>query len=370
MAGFVQKIVPEAVRFVDTVVRYRANPVSSVLRYWDLYHRHRFSPDEIHFQRLLDPALTNDDLQQSVSKEELLAVQSKLNPRRYHSRTEDKVCFHHFCQSNRLPAPEIYALYDRDSAPETGALTVLRNAQDLERFLRDLPADTFILKPVAGVNGEGVKRLDRRATGWIDTHGETLSVHDLEVLIERSGYSKWMFQEVIVGHPELRALSSTNGLQTLRVVTVIDEMENVRILAARLRLICGNVAHDNFEFGKTGNVIAILDPSSGRIQSAVGGSSKRYEIREVTHHPVTGRLLIGFQVPNWNVAVALAMAAARAFRPLRTIGWDVAITPTAPCLIEGNVTWATLSGEPKMGEIYRYLKVVAESGAPTNVEPA
>ena len=34
--------------------------------------------------------------------------------------------------------------------------------------------------------------------------------------------------------------------------------------------------------------------------------------------------------------------AARAFAPLRTIGWDVAITPDGPSLIEGNVTWDPL----------------------------
>ena len=75
----------------------------------------------------------------------------------------------------------------------------------------------------------------------------------------------------------------------------------------------------------------------------------------------TARLLdfgnsIGYRVPRWPAVGKLACDAAKAFLPLRTVGWDVAITLDQPCLIEGNVTWDTLSGEPRMGEIYRFLQ--------------
>lgn len=370
MSGLARKLGPEAVRFLDTVLRYRANPISAARRYWKLYRQHRFSPDEIHFQRLLDPALSELDLQRSVSKEELLEVQSRLNPAELHARTEDKICFHAFCRGIGLPVPDIFALFDVEGPPGSADILLIRDRDALDRFLRELRADAFILKPVAGVNGEGVMRLDRSAEQWRDTHGKAFNASDLVLLMNASPYKRWMFQEVVVGHPDVCALSETTALQTVRVVTAIDGAGDVSILAARLRLICGNVAHDNFEFGKTGNVIAILNPLDGRIQSVVGGSSKRYEMRSVIRHPVTGRNLIGYQVPEWNAVRALAIEAAHAFWPLRTIGWDVAITPNTPCLIEGNVTWATLSGEKRMGEIYRYLKSLADSCARTDAARA
>lgn len=370
MSGLARKLGPEAVRFFDTVLRYRANPVSAARRYWKLYRHHRFSPDEIHFQRLLDPTLSELDLERSVSKEELLEVQSRLNPPELHSRTEDKICFHAFCRNLGLPVPDIFALFDVDETPGGGDIPLIRNHEGLERFLCELSARAFILKPVAGVNGEGVMRLDRSGEKWRNTHGKVVSAPDLVLLMSGSPYTRWMFQEVIVGHPDVCALSATTGLQTVRVVTVIDGAGDVSILASRLRLICGNVAHDNFEFGKTGNVIAILDPLDGRIHCAVGGSAKRYEMRSVTSHPVTGRNLIGYQVPRWDAVRSLAIEAARAFWPLRTIGWDVAITSGSPCLIEGNVTWATLSGERRMGEIYRYLKSLADSCTRADTAPA
>jgi hypothetical protein len=47
----------------------------------------------------------------------------------------------------------------------------------------------------------------------------------------------------------------------------------------------------------------------------------------------------GFAIPLWAEACALVERAALAFLPLRTIGWDVAVTPRGALLIEGNVTW-------------------------------
>ena len=78
--------------------------------------------------------------------------------------------------------------------------------------------------------------------------------------------------------------------------------------------------------------------------------------------------MIGYAVPQWAAVSELVTAAARAFMPLRTVGWDVAITPTRPCLIEGNVTWDTLSGEPRMGEIYRVLQSAGATGRSRKAE--
>ena len=324
------------------------------------------SADEIYFQRLLDPALTESQLQRSVSKEELLALQNRLNPPALHRRTEDKICFHAFCRQAGLPVPEIFALFDRNGAEDSPEFRVIRGLSGVEQFLRDSPAETFIVKPVDGVNGEGVMRLDRKGVQWRDSHGSACSASGLISSINRTSYVRWIFQRVVQGHSAVRELSGATGLQTVRVVTAVDDCGVVRILAARLRLIYGDIAHDNFECGKTGNVIAILDPENGRILSAVGVARDRYEMQQVTRHPSTHRALIGFEVPNWDAVRELAIAAAHQFRPLCTVGWDVAVTPDEPCLIEGNVTWATLSGDPRMGEIYKYLQNLAATPSPTD----
>ena len=98
------------------------------------------------------------------------------------------------------------------------------------------------------------------------------------------------------------------------------------VIAARLRLIAGDSAHDNFDYGRTGNLIANLDVATGDIRTVIGGTGDPRAICQVTVHPRTGVPLIGYRVPLWPRARDLVQRAARAFAPLRTIGWDVAVT--------------------------------------------
>ena len=358
MAGLLRKAVVEAPRIVGAARRYRIGPVAAAKRYWHLYKDRRFSPSEIHFLRLLDPAV---DLTTVVSKEELLVVQRRLNPAALHALTEDKLAFHRHCTDARLPVAHIFALHDASSAG-VEHFKVLRNVQDWTQLLEDPPAPAFILKPVDGVHGEGVVRFSRTAGGWKNHAGMAVTAHDVVTHIAAWNYRRWIVQALIVGHSALRTLSGTSGLQTVRVVTLTEDNGDVTIVAARLRLIAGDSAHDNFDYGRTGNLIANLDVATGVIRTVIGGTGDPCAICQVTAHPRTGVPLIGYRVPGWPQARDLVQRAARAFAPLRTIGWDVAITDDAPCLIEGNVTWDTLTGEPRMGEIYRHMAARAKMG--------
>ena len=358
MRAFSRKMALESARIIRALVRYRGNPVRTALRYWQLYRYRRFSPDEIHFLKLLDPALSARELAQVVSKEELLAIQSRLNPPHLHTLTDDKIRFHAHCLASGLPVPKTYAVYDQHDSTHR-ILPTLRGLPCVESFMRDAPATAFIVKPVDGVHGDGVVRLTRDAAAWHNNRGEVVTPQWLVMHMDGSDYTRWMFQELVRGHSDLGELSGTDALQTVRVVTSVDQAGDAKILAARLRLICGNKAHDNFNYGRTGNLIANLDVRTGVVQSVVGGSPERTEMVAMTRHPITGRELTGFRVPQWDAAQSLVLAAAKAFLPLQAIGWDVAITPNEPCLIEANATWDTFSGERSMGEIYRYLQTLS-----------
>ena len=367
MSGLLRKIGPEITRIVNSARAYRTTPLFAAARYWTLYRRRRFSSVEIHFLRLLDPAL---DLSTVVSKIELLAVQRRLNPPALHALTEDKLEFHRRCTDAGLSVPRIFALYDADHRGPEPRYPVLRDERDLQRFLGESPSDSFILKPVNGVHGEGVIRLVKAAGTWRDHTGTPMTPRELIAHCNRYGYQRWMMQALVVGHAELRKLSAAEGLQTVRVVTVTEDDGEIEIVAARLRLISGNTAHDNFDYGRTGNLVANLDVASGVVRSVIGGVGDPCAICHVVMHPRTGTPLLGVRVPRWPQARDLVERAARTFAPLRTIGWDVAITDDEPCLIEGNVTWDTLTGEPRMGEIYRHMAALSASQVTVDVATA
>ena len=354
------KLLDEAARFLAGIRHHRIGPIAAVRRYLHLYRRRRFSPNEIHFLNLLDPALSTEGLDAFVSKEELLEVQRSLNRLGNAALTEDKLAFAAHCLARGLPTPEIHAVYDTGEHAH-GALRVLRDARALDAFLDSLNSGDVIVKPIDGVHGEGVMRLWRDGGSWKLGDGREASAAALLDAFSAAGYRRWMFQQRIVGNAELRALSNADGLQTVRVVTLVDAAGDVQVLAGRLRLICNDGAQDNFDFGRTGNLVANLDLESGRIRNVVGSHPERLSMRSVERHPRSGRELIGYPLPHWQAVKALAVAAADAFRPLRTIGWDVAVTDGPPLLIEGNVTWDTLIGEPRMGVIHAELRRLAEA---------
>lgn len=56
------------------------------------------------------------------------------------------------------------------------------------------------------------------------------------------------------------------------------------------------------------------------------------------NHPTTNVQILGVKLPFWEETLALIDKAARRIPSVGYIGWDVAITPTGPIIIEGNTT--------------------------------
>ena len=54
----------------------------------------------------------------------------------------------------------------------------------------------------------------------------------------------------------------------------------------------------------------------------------------IEQHPSTARRLPGFQLPDWDNAVALVKSASAHFPGLRLQNWDVALCPEGPVLLE------------------------------------
>ena len=62
-------------------------------------------------------------------------------------------------------------------------------------------------------------------------------------------------------------------------------------------------------------------------------SGNIYEI-----HPITGANLIGIKLPFWLETKKMLESAAKEVPQVKYVGWNVAITPFGPIIIEGNTT--------------------------------
>lgn len=235
--------------------------------------------------------------------------QRKMNP--VHARTilDDKREFakkyHNFL---------VHEVLDLDS---------MKGAPERLKSLLSNGSGKIVLKPSNGKCGTQV--LIKETTSF--------SPKSLAVYLQKSEYD--LVEEFIVQHPEM-SLLSPSGVNTVRVVTQLNNQNDVIILACRLR-ISVNSHVDNMA---AGNMAAFINPLTGE----VSGPGVYSDITKDPHdmHPYTKASIIGFKIPFWEETLELVKNAALAYPENRSIGWDVVITQSGPGLIEGNHDWCKL----------------------------
>jgi hypothetical protein len=175
------------------------------------------------------------------------------------------------------------------------------------------------------------------ARGQVGTEVEVVNAADytptrLIKYMQSKGYD--LAEEYVQQHPALMALSPS-GLNTVRIFTQLHN-GHVELLGARLRLSV-NSPVDNLG---AGNLAAPIVPETG----IVNGSGVYSDITKSDEavHPITGAPIESFQVPFWPEILQMAKDAALYNTENRSIGWDIAITPHGPELIEGNHNWCKL----------------------------
>ncbi|HLV08873.1 MAG TPA: sugar-transfer associated ATP-grasp domain-containing protein [Halanaerobiales bacterium] len=156
---------------------------------------------------------------------------------------------------------------------------------------------------------------------------------DLVRYMKKNNYD--LAEEYVVQHPSLMKLSPS-GLNTLRVITQLNNNNEVEILGVRLRITI-NSEVDNLA---AGNIAAPVNIETGKVDGP--GVYSDITKDDVYKHPVTGVDIVGFEVPYFKESIRLAIDAAKFNTSNRSIGWDIAITEDGPELIEGNHDWCKL----------------------------
>lgn len=348
----------------DHISRTTARRSGEIMRLFrravHLYRAHGFSAAEIIENGLLDPALGDDELAFYASRREQLAFIERHVPASYYCLTADQTVALAHCRMNGLPVPELVAVYAEPAGFAPGGPSLGTREEWIAFLDRALP-EHFFTKPAVGMLGQGAAAF-RREGGVIvnESDGSRLDLPQLHAWLGETaarlarGFRHYgaslgltrptariLIQKRLFAHPEIVRLTGSRGLSCLRLVTFVGKDLEPRIIAMAMKLIAGNSVTDNFHKGQTGNIWATLG-DDGRIRRAHGPISATGAYERVTRHPVTGEDLGSFRVPFWDEARDLALAAARAFLPHPLIGWDIAVTPEGPVIIEGNTRWTIL----------------------------
>jgi hypothetical protein len=144
-----------------------------------------------------------------------------------------------------------------------------------------------------------------------------------------------LVQPVVVQHPAMAALHPPS-LNTLRVITH-TQSGGTEFVAAALRAGRGGAQIDNTS---QGGISAPLNPDSGTVFKGAHTYAKHEPDQPVYEtHPDTGSRINGMKIPYWEDAVELIVKACGVVGGCTTLGWDVAITPDGPVLLEVNDRW-------------------------------
>jgi hypothetical protein len=262
-----------------------------------------------------------------------------VNPKELWWWTEDKAVFYAYCAGAGLPVPRLHGVLDGATGWQPDGRDLITEADWEELLLTKLPED-FVIKPARGVYGEGVRFYSRRAGAFHDHREQRFTAGDiLRSLRADPSYAKFVVQERLRSHPTLERLSGTPFVQTVRMVTYVGPEGEARLYVSVLKVIVGDNPIDNFCSGHTGNISCPVDLERGTLGAAVGVSADRLEVVRHDRHPTTGSVFAGTPLPGWREACQLVREAALRFLPVRTIGWDVALTPAGPVIVEGNMAW-------------------------------
>jgi hypothetical protein len=326
-----------------------------------LRRRGGFTYDELLRVGLLDPSLPPGERAGYVSRYFMLEAQGPLN----HGNVvpwicADKATFYRYAGTLGIPVPELYAVLDRRGSNWGPAAGVFRGREAFERFVADTLPGEVIIKPSKGYMGRAIYSFAKEDGGLREISGRRLSAGALwDELAADPEFDEWIVQERLHNHPDLVRLAGDASLHSVRITTIVGRDGRPDLLFAFLKLSIAGTASDNFLGGTTGNAIAQVSLDDGRIGPLLVRHPAHPGIgfARLADSPVTGEPAEGRALPLWAEARRVVLEAAPRFLPTRSLGWDVALTPSGPVVVEGNTRWASLP-LPSMRPVYE--RIVAE----------
>ncbi len=196
-----------------------------------------------------------------------------------------------------------------------------------------IPQTDLFIKPYAARGGTGAEVIAFEDGRYRMPDGRAVTEDGLiEALLAKSRVRPLLVQPRLSNHPALATIKM-NALSTVRVVTATGTDGHGCVIAAALRVPSkANSLIDNFH---AGGIAAAIDFETGRLGKATDLGTRR-DSRWHSVHPVTGGQIEGLLVPDWPQMMQLAETAHDRLADRIVLGWDIAVLPDGPCIIEAN----------------------------------
>lgn len=260
----------------------------------------------------------------------LHATKLKVNDFKVAEVLENKLYFDLFYRQFNISLPKILMFNHRKTFVIDGKSFEISSPEafgkTLENIILSKTSDqsVFIKSTYGTYGGDKIYKIYLQ-----DVSSNPEMIKDLYYQVIKTGF---LFQETLTQHPELCRLNPS-CLNTIRFDTFIDKEGKIEVVSSYLRMSINNLHVDNIG---SGGCCVSIDLESGKLRKEgylifrINGGKLLYE------HPITKVQFEGFTIPDFDRAKELVLKVATYMPGLRLVGWDVAISPNGPVLIEGN----------------------------------
>lgn len=247
----------------------------------------------------------------------------------------DKLTFDAVMRGRGFPIPTLLGVFDAGATRRVPGVPLASDAATLHELLRQLPDRPAYFKAAFGAYGRTnrwMQTYDASAREVVLKNGDRLGVG---VLAEELGSGSLMgvlVQEALEPHPDIVAVCGQR-LSGLRVQVLLRK-RGPQVFRCTWKITTGSNVVDNFQHGGSGNLLGAVEIATGRVQRVIAGVGDRQVVNP--RHPDTGAELVGRVIPDWSKVVELVTEASRTVPGFLVQGWDVALTPRGPVLMEVN----------------------------------
>lgn len=173
----------------------------------------------------------------------------------------------------------------------------------------------FFAKPLDGQCGKKIEKIN------IDEYKDNLFKHLLDNEL-------FLLEEPINQHNDINLLHP-NSINTIRMVTVYNKKNKKGEVAVCYFRIGNGKCVDNFN---SGGMVVPIDKKTGTINYPAQDKAGNLYY----NHPLTKTPIVNYKIPLFNDAIKLAEELSLIIPEMGVVGWDIAITPDGPVVVEGN----------------------------------
>ncbi|MDD7887133.1 sugar-transfer associated ATP-grasp domain-containing protein [Flavivirga sp. 57AJ16] len=259
----------------------------------------------------------------SFREQVLLVEHRSLHNPDYVALINNKLYFALFCKRTSIKTPKLISYNLGTCFFFNDNVVQISNKEQLSEFFENLfnihKTDELFFRPPSDFGGKGcfkIKKLELQ--------------NDLDNIYETLINGNFVHTEVIKQHDDINKIHS-KSVNTIRFISLITSKGTIEIISSVFRFGVGDSVVDN---ATSGGFFVGIDLEKGVLKS-VGHYLPEHGGGEITEHPDSGFKLEGFKVPYFKEACDIVKEAVKII-PDRFIGWDVAITPNGPIIIESN----------------------------------